>query len=341
MSEDKRHPTYKGFWVKSVPYVDDDFAIDCKYDEPHQKRKAEILSKYPQIQKLYGPSYKTKYIIFLVAFLHILGLLTSTKIKNKFIFFFFCYIYGATLASISGILIHECTHQLASHNSTFNTFLGYIANIPVIIPMASSFQKYHLDHHYYQGVRNKDPDLPLEFEYRMVQGNTFLKIIYICIYPVFYICRSFFIKKKILKTELINILIHTILIILTIEYLNLKAIIYWVLSSWLAYSIYPAAAHLIQEHFTFEDGQETYSYYGNFNYLFLNIGYHNEHHDFSQVSWDKLPMIRAIAPEYYTCLKSQESWFGVFFDFIFKPAFGPQSRLARSLETHLKARKMK
>ncbi|CAG8799102.1 12159_t:CDS:2, partial [Racocetra fulgida] len=46
-------------------------------------------------------------------------------------------------------------------------------------------------------------------------------------------------------------------------------------------NLHPVAARYIQEHYTFDDGQETYSYYGRLNKIFMNIGYHNEHHDFT------------------------------------------------------------
>ena len=65
--------------------------------------------------------------------------------------------------------------------------------------------------------------------------------------------------------------------------LNFSFMLYYWLSFYFGYSLHPAAAHFIQEHFTWVDGQETYSYYGILNNVFLNIGYHNEHHDFHQV----------------------------------------------------------
>lgn len=338
--EDNRGPYFKGKWQKSIPYKDVSFAIDTTYDEPHHKRKKIILKKYPEITNLYGPCTKTKYIIFIVAILHFVGLYIAKKISSKLLFFIFSCVYGGTLTALGGILIHECTHDLVCKNKIFNVILGYISNIPIIIPIYTSFQKYHLDHHHYLGVSTKDPDLPLDAEIRFVQGNTIGKLIYITIYPVFYIGRALRIKKRILKEEIINILFHVVLIYIEYSYFGLKGIYFHIIASWFGYSLHPAAAHLIQEHFTFADGQETYSYYGWMNTIFLNIGYHNEHHDFCNVAWDKLPEIHRIANEYYICFMRHHSWLGVQYEFVTKKVYGPQSRLARENETHISGRKM-
>src|SRR5205823_3625888 len=50
---DYRGPLYVGEWKKSIPYVDEDIAID-DLDEIHMKRKLSILNKYPEIEKIYG-----------------------------------------------------------------------------------------------------------------------------------------------------------------------------------------------------------------------------------------------------------------------------------------------
>jgi sphingolipid delta-4 desaturase len=79
--------------------------------------------------------------------------------------------------------------------------------------------------------------------------------------------------------------------------------------------IHPMSGHFVAEHFEFVTGQETYSYYGPLNWLTYNVGYHNEHHDFPKIPGSKLPMLKSIAPEYYS-MPSYDSWTRVIFDFI-------------------------
>ena len=54
--------------------------------------------------------------------------------------------------------------------------------------------------------------------------------------------------------------------------------------------------------------QETSSYYGPLNVVALNVGHHNEHHDFPSVPWNRLPAIRRAVPEVYDALSSHRSW---------------------------------
>jgi len=82
-----------------------------------------------------------------------------------------------------------------------------------------------------------------------------------------------------------------------------------------AHGLHPVAAHFIHEHYTFADGQETYSYYGPINLIAFNVGYHNEHHDFMNISGWRLPELRRLVPEYAT-LTSHTSWTAVLYRFV-------------------------
>ena len=139
--------------------------------------------------------------------------------------------------------------------------------------------------------------------------------------------------------ECINILFMLLFDLVAYKLMGIRAFVYMLLSLWFGYSFHVAAAHFIQEHYTFTSGQETYSYYGPLNPIFMNVGYHNEHHDFAQVAWSKLPLVYSMAPEYYAPLMSHSSWLRVILVFLFDPLFGPQSRVVRTFAVHLEGRR--
>src|SRR5947209_4529623 len=69
--------------------------------------------------------------------------------------------------------------------------------------------------------------------------------------------------------------------------------------------------------------------YGPINRVCLNMGYHNEHHDLPSIPWNNLPKLRALAPEFYDCLKYHPSWSGLLFQFIFDKRYTLFSRIER------------
>ncbi|CAG8571049.1 10089_t:CDS:2 [Acaulospora colombiana] len=194
-------------------------------------------------------------------------------------------------------------HGLAARTNFQNRLVGLVANITIPAPIAMSFRRYHLEHHTFQGVDGIDPDLPLDWEKSVIRSNTLFKLMWLIFFPIINLIRSLAMFKS-------------------------------------PQFIHPAAARFIQEHYTFDDGQETYSYYGILNKFFMNVGYHNEHHDFTKVAWSRLPEIRKIAAEYYDDLAYHTSWLMVFWNFVTKRQFGPQSRVRRSFKDHMKGRKM-
>src|SRR4029434_3819563 len=86
----------------------------------------------------------------------------------------------------------------------------------------------------------------------------------------------------------------------------------------------------IQEHYTYDFDQETFSYYGPINLVALNMGYRNEHHDLPSIPWNNLPKLRAMAPEFYNNLKFHSSWSRLLFQFIFDRRYSLYSRVERT-----------
>merc|ERR1711988_1281987 len=122
-------------------------------------------------------------------------------------------------------------------------------------------------------------------------------------------------------------------------YSGRNGVLYLILGTLLGMGIHPLAGHFVAEHYTFITGQETYSYYGPLNIFSLNVGYHNEHHDFPFIPGSRLPEVRRIAAKYYEGLPYHRSWTRVILGYIVDPLVGPYSRIKRrTLEEKAKTR---
>ncbi|RIB01649.1 fatty acid desaturase-domain-containing protein [Gigaspora rosea] len=338
---DYRHPLYIGKWRKSVVYLTKDFAND-NLDEPHLKRKKTILSQYPEIENLYGHDIITADIAIISTMIQVIAtyVFSHLLVDWNWTMLFFSFVIGGSITQIYSAVIHETAHCLAASTEMQNRILGLIANIAIPIPIAMSFRRYHLEHHAFQGVDGTDPDLPLRWEREVIGGSTVLKLLWVIFYPIIHFIRIIAMLKSPQPWEYINFFFTSLTNVLIYRYCGYRGLLYLFMSVWFGFSIHPVAARFIQEHYTFDDGQETYSYYGSLNKIFMNIGYHNEHHDFSQIPWTRLPEVRNIASEYYDNLAYHTSWVMVHWNFITQKQFGPQCRVIRSLKAHKKGRKL-
>jgi len=297
-------------------------------DEPHSSRRKEILLKYPQIKELYGYDPKTKY---LTVFWVLIQFVAAYLVRNSswWMIIFAAYIFGAVSNHALFLAMHEISHNLAFSSPLYNRLLGCFANITTVVPHFSMFQRYHMDHHQFQGVTSMDTDVPSYYEGRIIT-NLIKKFFWVGLQPFFYIIRPILTKpKKPGFWEAINWSIVLFVDILVLYTLGLKSLIYFLLSGLLSAS-HAVGGHFIAEHYVWIKDQETYSYYGPLNLITFNVGYHNEHHDFPRIPGSRLPKLRSIAPEYYNNLPCHSSWSKVIFDFIVDPTVGPFSRIVRS-----------
>ncbi|RYD88209.1 MAG: fatty acid desaturase, partial [Sphingobacteriales bacterium] len=108
------------------------------------------------------------------------------------------------------------------------------------------------------------------------------------------------------------------------------AVGYLFLSFMFSVGLHPLGARWIQEHYlTHTEEQETYSYYGKLNTVSFNVGFHNEHHDFPSIPWNRLPQIKKTAPAYYDTLHAHKSWTLLFLRFLFDKEISLFSRIVR------------
>ncbi len=299
--------------------------------EPHRIRTKEILKEVPDMRKLIGKNPATFLaIIGLVAF----QLLFSWLLKDQswWLVVGAAYLLGAFADHSLFVMIHECAHRLIFKSQAANRLAGIFANMPLIFPSSVSFEKYHIKHHSFQGVHELDGDLPNYWEAKLINHYFIGKIIWLLFYPFFQLFRLGRMKEiqPFNKWVGLNWLVQILFIAGIYMVTGPKGLTFLVLSFFFSVGLHPLGARWIQEHYLTKGEQETYSYYGVLNHISFNVGYHNEHHDFPSVPWNKLPQIRAKAPAYYNTLTYHTSWTKLLIRFIFDRELSLFSRIVRS-----------
>jgi len=190
----------------------------------------------------------------------------------------------------------------------------------------------HIKHHSFQGIHELDADLPNRWEARLINNYFIGKVIWLLFYPVFQVFRISRLReiKPFDKWVALNFIAEAAFITVIWIAFGPKAIIYLLLSFFFSVGLHPLGARWVQEHYlTHDEEQETFSYYGVLNVVAFNVGYHNEHHDFPSIPWNKLPQIKKTAPAYYDTLSSHKSWTKLFFRFLFDREISLFSRIVR------------
>ncbi|KAI9362450.1 fatty acid desaturase-domain-containing protein [Zopfochytrium polystomum] len=312
--------------------------------EPHALRRQLMLQKYPrEIRALMRVEPLTKYVVVLLVAVQLFsayafrfdGALATWQ------FWLAAYVVGGTVSSSLFLSIHEMTHFLAFKSRALGKAAACFANIPVVVPYCSEFKRYHADHHRFQGIDGVDADLPTRFEAALL--DSFLGKLFFATFQIFFyairpgltaVPRASPLRSGRSLSELffswytLNVLTQLVSMSLLVRFWGVNSLLYLVVSLLLGGSIHPMAGHYIAEHYVFNEGQETYSYYGWLNIFAFNVGYHNEHHDFPNIPWTLLTKLRKIAPEFYD-MPVCPSWSGVFYKFLFTPSVGLYSRVKR------------
>jgi sphingolipid 4-desaturase/C4-monooxygenase len=299
--------------------------------EPHRSRTKQILRRHPDIRALIGPNPATFWwILGLVGIQFAVAWFVADR--PVWLVVVLAYTVGAFASHGLFVMIHECAHRLVFRRRLPNILTGLLANLPIFVPGSFSFQKYHLKHHAFQGVYELDADIPSRWEARLIGRSPLGKALWLMLYPIFQAVRSFRVKAvpPLDRWTLTNLAIQIGVNLGVYLVWGPKALAYLALALFFSIGLHPLGARWIQRHYLVEGGeQETFSYYGKLNLLTFNVGYHNEHHDFPSVPWNRLPGIRAAAPEAYADLTAHTSWTRLLFRFLFDPEISLYSRMTR------------
>ncbi|MBI5915974.1 MAG: fatty acid desaturase [Bacteroidetes bacterium] len=301
--------------------------------QPHTERSVEMLKKYPQITKLIGRNPWTFLILTGVVALQMTLAIAFGQLGSEYwwLMLLTAYCVGAFAAQAHYSIIHEATHNMIFKNRILNKFCILMADLSNTVPGAIGFSIFHLKHHAYMGDDTLDADLPTVWEARMVGNSPVRKAIWLALFPFFQIYRA-------LKLTKINVwsgwMVLNLVLVFSVNatlvyFFGWMSVLYLFSSMMFALGFHPVGARWVQEHYTLDEAQETFSYYGPINKVTLNIGYHVEHHDFPSVPWNKLPVLRKIAPEYYNTLGYHPSWAKLMYQFITDGEYSLYRRVKR------------
>jgi len=292
--------------------------IRVAYGEPHALRGRRMLAAHPDLRALAGPA-PTSAIWTVALVLAQGGLALLLAHRSWTVWLPAAYVIGATIDHALWALIHDTCHNLVFRSRTANRIVAIVANLPLVVPGAISFGKYHLLHHRHMGDLEFDAGVPGPTEARVVGRSGLAKAAWV---TGTILVQGVVRPRRMTRVRLldgwtlVNIVVQVAAMALLWLWAGAAPFKYLVASTVCAIGLHPLGARWIQEHFALVPDQETYSYYGPLNRVSFNVGYHNEHHDLVTVPWSRLPEIRRRAPEFYDGLHAYTSWTGLLVRFV-------------------------
>ncbi|EQC51311.1 fatty acid desaturase [Bacteriovorax sp. DB6_IX] len=116
----------------------------------HFTRRREILAKHPEIRELYGHYWPSAIYISLIV---LAQLVISYFLRDQawWVILIAAYCVGAFANHSLYVMIHECTHNVVLRTPLGNKIMGLVCDIPLVLPSAMGFRKYHMIHHKHLG----------------------------------------------------------------------------------------------------------------------------------------------------------------------------------------------
>lgn len=309
----------------------------AEFDQPHPLRTREILKAHPEIRKLNGRNPWTAAITLFILSLQISIAFLLGRVAGPH-YWWLAPIVGWCVGAFCNhcmyVIIHEASHNMVFTSKLANRVVGIVADLPNLGPTSMGFTVYHLKHHAHQGDHDQDADMANDWEARLIGNSFFGKALWMLLFPFFQLTRPSRLTAVNMWSKwpwinLISAILFDVFIYYTCGWVGL---LYLACSFFFSIGLHPLGGRWIQEHYTTDGKQETFSYYGPLNLIAMNVGYHNEHHDFPAVPWNNLPKVRAMAPEFYDNLHYHTSWFKLWLTFLFDKRYSLYSRVERVKE---------
>ncbi|HSV29466.1 MAG TPA: fatty acid desaturase [Candidatus Omnitrophota bacterium] len=292
-------------------------------EEPHKRRRADILRAHPEIRALIGPNPASALLVVALVALQLgAAALLSRHEAPALVVVAVAFVFGACCCAMLNALIHDASHEVVLRGAAANRAIALVANLPLVSWAAMPFFRYHSWHHDAMGDYEMDVGIPTHFEAAWVGNSAWRKAVWLAAFPFFQWLRTrkFRLQAPVWDRWMVaNAVIQTAADVAIVYVLGIEALVYLALSYGLAVGFHPLGTRVIQEHFIVADGEETNNYVGWANLLECNFGYHVEHHDFPGIPWNRLPRLGRIAPEFYAARPVFRSRVALMIDFIRNP----------------------
>ena len=312
-----------------------------EFDQPHPARSRAIMKAHPEVRQLMVRNPWTALIALSVVTLQTAIAYGFGRLgfSDWWLSMLVAYCVGAFANHCNYVIIHDATHNLILKSKSWNKLVGILADLPNLTPGAMGFRVYHLKHHSHQGDYHFDADLANQWEARLVGNKWYRKAIWLMLFPFFQLTRPPRLKAITMcdRWFFTNFAFAIAYDVAIVYFCGWAGLLYLAFSFFFSIGLHPVGARWIQEHYTYDFDQETFSYYGPINLVALNMGYHNEHHDLPSIPWNNLPKLRAMAPEFYDTLKHHTSWTRLLFQFIFDERYSLFSRVERMKQNKVAA----
>ncbi len=301
--------------------------------DPHRARAPAILAAHPEARQLIGRNPWTAAIALgVVAFQTTMAVALGRMFPGGWLIALaMAALVGAFANHALYVVIHDATHSVIFKSPIGNRLVLLLADLPNITPGAMAFRGYHLLHHAGRGQYHCDPDIANDWEARLVRNIWWRKALWMVFFPWLQVTRVGRVPAVPLCDvwSILNYATCALYAVGVWWFAGWTGPLYLFASFWFATGPHPLGARWISEHYVLEPRHDTNSYYGPINQIALNIGYHNEHHDFPRVPWNNLPKLKQLAPEFYDPLPAHRSWTRLLLDFIFDSRYWLYSRVVR------------
>ena len=159
--------------------------------DPHRARAPAILAAHPEVRSLIRRDSSTAWIALaiVVAQTAVAVGLGRYFSGNWLLATAAAALIGAFANHALYVVIHDATHGVVFRAAWGNRMVLMLADLPNVLPGAMAFRSYHLLHHSGRSQYHADPDIPNEWEARIVKNIWWRKILWLFLFPFLQVTR--------------------------------------------------------------------------------------------------------------------------------------------------------